>query len=360
MFARPRTAAVGAVVEVVVVVAALLVAWLAPVRAEAPAHAASTIPSDPPRGDVRIAVFGDFNGPYGAVTYPPPVAGVMRSITRVWRPDLLLSPGDVVAGQDLSLPDGRRAAMWQAFDRDIAAPLRAAGVPYAFAMGNHDASSLLEPDGTFRFARDRVAAARYWGDAMYERNLAYLDRVDFPFRYAFSAKGVVVIVLDASSATVDAVQRTWLARLLERPEVRDASLRVVLGHLPLVGVSEGRLAPGESIDEATALATVMREGRVDLYVSGHDAAYYPGRLDDLELLFAGGVGAKPLVGAEGPARSTVTLVDVWYEPLELRYTTFDASTLQVVPASELPLETANGVRLSEHVDREPTFAAIDE
>lgn len=317
-------------------------------------------PVDLPRGELRIAVFGDFNGPYGSLTYPAPVAQVIRALTEVWRPDLLLSPGDVVAGQKWSLTDAQLAAMWGAFDREVVAPLRKAGIPYAFAMGNHDASSLRDPDGTFRFARDRQAATAYWGQAMYEGNLAYLDRSAFPFQYAFRAGEAVVAVLDASSATVDGEQRAWLQQVLHEPGSRSASLRVVLGHLPLVGVSVGRQGPGEVIAESQELREVMLRGNVDLYVSGHGAAYYPGELEGLELLFAGGVGARELVGGDGRARSTVTLIDVWYRPLDVRYTTFDVATMLPVPIAVLPEQTANGVRLSDRAGPRRALASRDD
>ncbi len=306
-------------------------------------------PLDPPRGDLRIVVFGDFNGPYGSVDYPSAVARVMRAVAEVWRPDLWLSPGDVVAGQKLSLSDERLSLMWSAFDRELAAPLRDAGIPYAITLGNHDASSLREADGSYRFARDRAAAGAYWGQPMYDGNLAYLDRSAFPFRYAFRAGQVVVVVLDASSATVDAEQRAWLGQVLAVPSARAAEMRVVLGHLPLVAVSEGRQAPGEFIAEALGLREVMQQGDVDLYISGHGAAYYAGELDGLELLFAGGVGARPLLGGDGEARSTVTLIDVWYRPLSVRYTTFDVDTMLPIPAAVLPAEIEGGVRLSDRV-----------
>jgi hypothetical protein len=114
---------------------------------------------DPPRGDVRVVVFGDVNGAYGDLAYPSAVPRVVSAVVEVWRPELVLLPGDLVAGQDRSLPDDRFEAMWQSFDATIAAPLRAAGIAYVAAMGNHDASSLRDRGGSFAFARERDAAA---------------------------------------------------------------------------------------------------------------------------------------------------------------------------------------------------------
>ena len=38
------------------------------------AAAQSTPAFDPPRGNVRLVLFGDFNGPYGSLDYPVAVA----------------------------------------------------------------------------------------------------------------------------------------------------------------------------------------------------------------------------------------------------------------------------------------------
>src|SRR5690606_26223906 len=175
---------------------------------------------DPPRGDVRLVVLGDFNGPYGAVEYPAPLARAMAAITAVWLPDLLLSPGDVIAGQNRQLPDDRFAAMWAAFDEVVAAPLRAHAVPYAVALGNHDGSS-QRAGGEYVFGRERRAAADYW--LTHIPALAYQDRAGYPFDYSFShavgtaGSGLFVAILDASSAAVTPEQREWLAAQLASP-----------------------------------------------------------------------------------------------------------------------------------------------
>lgn len=225
----------------VVAAFALLTAWLAPLGAHAQAQA---VP-DPERGDVRLVVFGDFNGPYGSLTYPAPVSRVVDAIVHVWRPDGVLLPGDLVAGQDRSLPDERFPAMWAAFDAAVAAPLRAAGIPYLATMGNHDASSLRD---------------------------------------------------------------------------------------------------------------LMLAGDVDLYVSGHQAAYYPGRWEVLELLFAGGVGARALRVGDAPRRSAVTLVDVWLEPLRLRYTTLDPSGFVPHDPAALPASLDAFGGLIERSERDDSCA----
>ena len=295
----------------------------------------ATVP-DPPRGDVRLVVFGDFNGPYGSVDYPAPVARVVAAITDVWRPDGVLLPGDLVAGQNRSLPDERFAAMWEAFDAAVAAPLRAAGIPYVAAMGNHDASNLRGADGGFAFARERDAAAAYWARPEHRSGLEVVADDGAPFTLGARLGPLFVAVIDASGPVVDGSQRAWLATHLTSSPARDAAARVVMGHLPLVGIAVGRDRQGEVVWEADTLRDLMVAHGVDLYVSGHQAAYYPGRWEGLELLISGGIGGRRLRVGDAPARSAVTVVDVWLEPLTLRYTTFDPSPWTTYDAATLP------------------------
>ncbi len=311
----------------------------------AAAHAQPTAVPDPPRGDLRVVVFGDFNGPYGSLEYPAAVARTVAAIVDVWRPDLVLLPGDLVAGQSRALPDERFAEMWAAFDVTVAAPLRAAGIPYAVTMGNHDASKLRDADGGFAFAREREAAAAYWRDP---RHLAGLDHVDadaYPFAWSFRVGPLFVAVIDASGPVVDEDERAWLRTALRSPPARSAGLRWVMGHLPLLGIAEGRDREGEVLWRAEALRDLMLDEGVDTYVSGHQAAFYAGRWGDLELLFAGGVGARRLLGASAEPRSVVNVVDFDLELPAVRIAAFDPAGLTPVPVADVPtsIEAHGGI-----------------
>lgn len=287
----------------------------------------------PPPGGFRVLLFGDFNGSYGSTEYPAGVARVLAQVPE-WHVNLVIMPGDLIAGQDRSLPDGRFAEMWAAFDRSVAAPLRASGIPYAAAIGNHDGSG-LRSQGSYVFARERDAAAAYWRQPMYEGNLAYLDRADLPFNYSFIAGPLFVAVWDASSAMIPDGALAWLERQLATPAARGASHRWLVGHLPLVGVAQGRAQAGEVIPDGADLAARLANLGIDTYVSGHQAAWYPGTLAGLELAMTGGIGARPLLAGGAPPRSTVTLVDLWLDGT-VRYTAYDVGTGQVVTATDLP------------------------
>ncbi|MBW6456649.1 MAG: metallophosphoesterase [Trueperaceae bacterium] len=293
-------------------------------------------PLDPPRGDVRLVVFGDFNGPYGSLDYPAAVARTVAAIVDVWRPDLVLLPGDLVAGQSGALPDDRFPAMWAAFDLAVAAPLREAGIAYAATLGNHDASKLRDAEGGFAFAREREAAAAYWRDPGHLVGLELVDADDRPFAWSFRLGPLFVAVLDASGPVIDEAERAWLRATLDSPPARTATLRWVMGHLPLLGIAEGRDREGEVLWRAEALRDLMREAGVDTYVSGHQAAFYAGRWGGLELLFAGGVGGRRLLGTAAPPRSVVNLVDIGFEPLDVRITAFDPAGPTRVADPEVP------------------------
>jgi hypothetical protein len=303
-----------------------------------PSLAAAPVATDL-RGQLRIVVFGDFNGPYGALEYPSPVSRTVRAIVDVWRPDLVLMPGDLVAGQSASLPAERFPAMWAVFDREVAEPLRLARIPYAATMGNHDASSLRDASGGYVFARERDAARAAWStwpEQAATLGLAPVGGGDPPFHYAFTLGPAFVAVVDASSATVDDVARAWLRGVLGSPAAREAELRLVMGHLPLYPLTVGRDRPGEYVSRGDELRELLEAHDVHGYVSGHHAAYYPGRVGELELLFAGGVGGRRILGHDGAPQSAVTVVDIDFDPLVVRYRSFEPGSMRPIPGASLP------------------------
>ncbi|MFC4638107.1 metallophosphoesterase family protein [Deinococcus hohokamensis] len=283
-------------------------------------------PPTTPVNTLRLVLLSDFNGPYGSLQYPAALTRTVRRITQEWRPDAVLSAGDLVAGQDPRQTDATRRAMWAAFDRDVQEPLRAAGIPFGFTLGNHDAALVA----------DCRQAAAYWQAR--PPALALSDRRAFPFRFSFTlASGTVFVAsLDASGPQVGAAGRAWLARQLASPAARQARVRLVLGHLPLAGVSQAKNRPGEVLRDAPALRAVMEQGRVLAYVHGHHAAFYPGRLGALNVLSGGGIGGRDYVGFPGTARSTVTRLTLNLTAGQATFQTYDADTGAPVPTTTLP------------------------
>lgn len=255
---------------------------------------------------LRIVVLSDLNSSYGSTEYEPEVGHVVSRTVEEWRPDLVLIAGDMVAGQSPALDDARVHAMWAAFDSVVAAPLRRAGIPLAFTLGNHDAS------GHAGHERDRRIAADHWLDR--RPDLDILDDGRYPFYYAFTHGGAFFLALDASTGAVvsDSAQMAWIRRALDHPEARAAGLRISLGHVPLHAVAEGRNRPGEVQDRPDSLRAVLEAGGVRLHISGHHHAYYRGRRGRLDLLHAGALGQGPrrLLGSSSPPSKTVTILDL--------------------------------------------------
>lgn len=302
--------------------------------------AAAAPPScSPPRGDVRIVVVSDLNGAYGSTTYEPEVHAAVRMIRERWRPDLVLAAGDLVAGQRPTLPDAQVRAMWAAFDSAVGAPLREAGIPFGFTVGNHDASAYPA------HARDRALAVEHWRAPGHHPGVTFVDSADFPLRYTFLQGGVFVLAWDASyeGTATDTAMLGWTRRQLAGPAARGARLRLALGHLPLYAVAEGRNRRGEVLLEPDSLRALLERGGVHAYLSGHHHAYYPGRRGALELLHAGalGQGPRPLIGSSTPSAKTVTVVDVFLRADSVALTTyaFDPASpggVRVVRTGDLP------------------------
>ncbi|MBD1869149.1 metallophosphoesterase [Oculatella sp. FACHB-28] len=313
-----------------------------PVSEATPTPVSQNVPGseglfNPPRGDARIVVISDLNSQYGSTDYEPEVDKAI-SLIPFWAPNLVLCGGDMIAGQDASLPRAQVEAMWSAFDQHVAAPLRNANIPYGFTLGNHDASGAIASDGTLLYQQDRDIAAAYWNNPSHDPGVEFVDRAGFPFYYTFQQNGVFFLTWDASSATIPAEQLAWAEQALESEAAKAAKLRIAIGHLPLYGISVGRDEPGEYLSGAEELRALMERHNVHTYVSGHNHAYYPGHRGQLELLYSGllGSGARRLLNGNLAPQKTLTVVDVGLDSQETIYTTYDMRTMELVDMQQLP------------------------
>ncbi|NER82432.1 MAG: metallophosphoesterase [Leptolyngbya sp. SIO1D8] len=245
---------------------------------------------EPPRGDLRMVVMSDLNGVYGSTDYDPDVDKGMALIP-FWNPDLVVCSGDMVAGQDLTLTSNQIQAMWQAFDEHVAAPLREAGLPYGFTMGNHDASSALGINDNHLFQQERDLAAAYWQTPTHDPGVEFIDRFEFPFYYTFRYGDAFFMAWDGSSSHIPEDKLAWVEQTLASDAAQNARIRILLGHLPLYSVAVGRNEPGEVMDNADQLRAMLAKYNVHTYISGHHHAYYPGHRGDLQMLHMGILGS---------------------------------------------------------------------
>jgi hypothetical protein len=238
---------------------------------------------EPPPAPVHVAVISDLNGSYGSTTYSSDVDAAVAALEDD-PPDVVLVTGDMVAGQQRGMD---YPAMWSGFHAAVTTPLTLAGIPVAVTPGNHDASAYGG------YESERAEFARQW-DARVPA-VTMVDAADYPFRYAFTVRDVLFVSLDATTVgSLSSSQRAWVDAVLATP----ASARVVYAHVPIHPFAIGRETEVLGDD---ALEAILVEHGVDLFVSGHHHAYYPGRHGALRVVSMAclGSGARSLIGTSG-------------------------------------------------------------
>jgi hypothetical protein len=211
-------------------------------------------------GADTLAFISDLNGRYGSIEYHQRVSEAVADII-AQAPSLVVIGGDMIAGQATPLLDEATVeAMWQNFDKTVYQPLKAAGIPVAATPGNHDASAYP------LFSAERIAYERYWSARPPAES--YSDGSSFPWYFGVDLDGLSLAFLDVTTtAVLDSTQQGFLRLRREHARARGARL-VVVTHLPLHPIAQGRetetfSVPGSSLPGET-------------WVSGHHHAYYPG------------------------------------------------------------------------------------
>lgn len=257
---------------------------------------------------LRVAVISDLNGDYGSTRYQATVDGAVSRIIAL-QPDLVISTGDMVAGQRRPhLNRGEVEQMWQAFHEHVSNPLRAAGIPLVATPGNHDASAYQG------FDQERTIYAEQW--QVHRPGVAFLDASGYPFHYAFALGDVLFISLDATVVgNLPAEQMTWLRQLLEKHGA-SYQRRVVFSHLPLWPFARGR--ESEFIGDPE-LQQLLEQAGVELYLSGHHHTFYPGVSGSIALVGQACLGAGPrrLIGTEDRSSRSFTLLEFTPEGIEV-------------------------------------------
>lgn len=250
---------------------------------------------------LKILLVSDLNDSYGSLTYSAEVHDVVSRIKDI-KPDIILCGGDMVAGQLSSLTVEQLNAMWAGFRQSVLEPINAHGVPFGFTMGNHDASP--------NFHNDRAAAKTFWLANKENVHLTFVDDTHFPYYFSYLKNNVFFVSWDASSAIIPDSVKTWMAGQLSDSLAVGARGRIVLGHLPLYAIVESKNKPGEVLDNADETLAFFQFHRVDMYISGHQHAYYPAKKEHVALLHSGCLGGGPrqLLGhTDAPYKSYVLI-----------------------------------------------------
>lgn len=288
--------------------------------------------------NLRIVLIADLNESYGSTHYETYVDSALTYIEK-WQPDLVLCAGDMIAGQSLNLSEEEIRAMWAGFDETIGQPLREMNIPFAFTLGNHDGS------GSGNFDHERDLAKEYWRDHL--PDLDFVNNEHFPFYYSFTFDDLFLISWDASNHLVPQEEIEWIENQLSTNSAKEASNRMILGHLPLYAVAEGRNKEGEVLKNADSLFEMMNKNHVNYYFSGHHHAWYPAQKECLKMIHSGALGGGPrqLINSDLPPRRTLTLLEKPTNTDSFSITTFDVeNNMEVISPSDLPsvIEGFNG------------------
>jgi predicted MPP superfamily phosphohydrolase len=276
----------------------------------------------------KIAVISDLNSGYGSTIYHPDVAATLKELDSI-KPDMILCAGDMVAGQKLTLTEQNLAEMWQSFNINVLTPIKAMRIPFGFTVGNHDASP--------NFAKDRQMTKRFWNENQNQLGLKYVDQTNFPFYYSYSQNDVFFISWDAAGALVQADVFKWMQDQLNSEKAKKAKLRIVLGHLPIYAIVDSKNKPGEVLAATQQILDFFKQNKVDLYISGHQHAYYPVKEDGLRLLNTGCIGEGPrqLIGDLTAATRAYTIIEI---PIK-DYKNFSYRTF--IPKKKTEIKLAN-------------------
>lgn len=250
-----------------------------------------------PASALRVVVISDLNGSYGSTSYSKHIPVAIHRIIAL-KPDLVISTGDMVAGQRKPvLSESEVRAMWAAFHRVVSDPLAKAGIPLAVTPGNHDASAY----GGFEGER------RMFGEEWRARKpaLDFSDDADYPFFYAFEMGGVRFASLDAT--TLGPLRGDQMARLTR--VMAGSGPAVTFSHLPLWPFAQKR---EREIIGDPALEALYHKLGVGLHLSGHHHVYYPGWKDGVAYVSQAclGGGARVLIGDSTRSERSFTVLEI--------------------------------------------------
>ncbi|WP_353185773.1 metallophosphoesterase [Parapedobacter lycopersici] len=279
---------------------------------------------------LKIMVISDLNDSYGSTTYSNEVAAVINKV-KVIKPDIILCGGDMVAGQKASLTEAQLTAMWEGFDLAVLKPIDSLKIPFGFTVGNHDASP--------SYQKDRAAASQFWNQHIEATNLTFVDRTHYPFYFSYKQNNVFFISWDASSETITPEMLDWMEGQLKSGTAKQSRLRILLGHLPLYAIVADKNKPGEVIAEADRTLDFFKENGVDIYISGHQHAYFPARKNGVVLFNSGclGGGPRPILGHdEGPTKAYAIIDIPATSAARFEFNAFVPGTDSLINLQDLP------------------------
>lgn len=279
---------------------------------------------------LKILLISDLNASYGSLTYSEDVPAVLNEIDQI-KPDIILCAGDMVAGQKASLTEQNIKEMWQSFKTVVFNPIKEKNIPFGFTFGNHDASP--------NFLRDREIANQFWNNEKSSTNLTFVDSEHYPFYFSYLKNNVFFISWDASGAKIKPELYAWMKEQTSLSVAKKARMRILLGHLPLYAIVAAKNKPGEVNSNPDSALAFFKAHQIDMYISGHQHAYYPATKNGVQLLNSGciGDGPRPILGHRELAQKAYTIIDIPVRrPLAFTQKTFKPVTNEEITIQSLP------------------------
>ena len=209
-------------------------------------------------------------------------------------------------------------------------PISKAGIPFGFTVGNHDASP--------SYAKDRTISKHFWQRNAKATNLTFVDSTNYPFYYSYVKNNVFFMSWDAAGAEIKPEVYNWMKVQMTTKIAKKARLRILIGHLPLYAIVESKNKPGEVNSDPEAALSFFKTYGLDLYISGHQHAYYPAEKDGIRFLNMGCIGDGPrkLIGSPAEAQKSYTIIEIPIKNARnFSYKTFTPGN-EVIEKSNLP------------------------
>ena len=293
--------------------------------------------------EIKICVISDLNSSYGSTNYADEVKSVIGKLNEI-KPDLILCAGDMVAGQKSSLTENNINSMWNSFKSTVLNPINNLKIPFGFTVGNHDASP--------SYLLDRTLSQKFWLENKNATGLNFVDSSNYPFYYSYVKDGVYFISWDAAGARMDPELYQWMEEQLATKQAKKAKLRILIGHLPLYAIVDSKNKVGEVNEDPEKALNFFKKHGIDLYISGHQHAYYPAIKEGIRFLNAGCIGDGPrkLIANPAEAVKTYTIINIpKRKSLNFTYKTYDAKHNLEIDVKSLPDSIAgfNGISIKD-------------
>lgn len=293
------------------------------------------------RASLKFAVISDLNGRYGSTTYGEDTHKSIAFI-RSKKVDLVLSTGDMVAGQKKGL---NYQKMWLGFHKAVTTPLLRSKIPFAPSPGNHDASAYSgfererrEYKKTFSSRRPSFLLNSH-GEKL-DGKLSLVPGSNYPFYYGFILSNALFMAIDATKVgALSENQVAWIENTLAN--YQNIPFKIMFGHMPMFPYAYNRASDYIGRNNASGvkdMERLMDKYEVDLFLSGHHHAYYPGtrkkhtRFISTPLL---GGGPRKLLGGFGQS-SPKGFIIFEVKDNELKMTTYNSSDLTPINTKSLP------------------------